>query len=70
MRSIEEEALLLPPAQRAALAESLLASLEPDSEIENAWLAEAVARTKEIDQGLVELIPGEQVMAEALALCQ
>lgn len=70
MRSIEEEALLLSPERRAALAESLLASLEPDSEIESAWLAEAVLRAKEIDQGLVELIPGEQVMTEALALCQ
>ena len=70
MRSIEEDALLLPPDLRAALAERLLASLEPDPEIEKHWLAQAARRAAEIDQGLVKLVPGDQVMQQALALCQ
>ena len=70
MRSVEEDALLLPPARRAALAERLLASLEPDPEIEKQWAAQAARRAAEIDQGLVKLIPGDQVMQQALALCK
>lgn len=70
MRTVEEEALLLPPDQRAALAESLLASLGPEPDVEKLWLAQAARRAAEIDQGLVKLIPGDQVMREALALCR
>lgn len=70
MRSIEEDALLLPADKRAALAQRLLASLEPDQDIEKQWLAQAASRAAEIDQGLVKLIPGDQVMQQALALCR
>ena len=36
---LESEALKLTPSERAALAQRLLASLEEDSEIEEAWAA-------------------------------
>ncbi len=70
MRTIEDDALLLPPEKRELLAARLLASLEPDPEIEKQWLAQAVRRAAEIDQGMVKLIPAEEVMRQALALCR
>ena len=70
MRTIEDDALLLPPEKRELLAARLLASLEPEPEIEKQWLAQAVRRAAEIDQGMVKLIPAEEVMRQALALCR
>ena len=44
--------------------EELLISLEASEEVEAAWRAEIERRVKEIDEGKVQLIPGEQVMNE------
>jgi len=68
--TIEREALHLPVSDRAKLAHKLLLSLEDMSEpeIEQAWLDEAVRRAAEIDQGLVQLIPAEEVSRKARAL--
>jgi putative addiction module component (TIGR02574 family) len=56
---ILKEAMKLPPEARAALAGTLLDSLEEtvDQEVEAAWNTEIVLRLKEIDQGKVVLIP-------------
>ena len=56
---ILKKALRLPPEARAALAGSLLDSLdEPlDLDAESAWEAEIAARIREIDEGKVTLIP-------------
>jgi putative addiction module component (TIGR02574 family) len=56
---ILREALKLPPEARAALAGSLLDSLEErlDRDLETAWEAEIALRLKEIDEGKVRLIP-------------
>ncbi len=64
---IEHEALLLPVSERAKLAHKLLLSLDSlsDSEIEVAWLDEAERRANDIDQGLVRLIPAEEVSRKA-----
>lgn len=65
---ILSKALTLPPEARAQIAEQLLASLDPaQGEIDEAWRNEVEARLKEIDEGTAELIPHEQVMAEARA---
>jgi putative addiction module component (TIGR02574 family) len=57
--------LALPPEARAMLAEDLVASLESSQdEIDEAWRVEIERRVKEIKQGKVKLIPGEQVMSE------
>jgi putative addiction module component (TIGR02574 family) len=55
---ILKEALRLPPEARAALAGSLLDSLDepPDPDAESAWEAEIAARIREIDEGKVTLI--------------
>jgi putative addiction module component (TIGR02574 family) len=56
---ILKEALKLPPEARAALAGTLLDSLEEtvDRDAESAWEAEIVMRLKEIDEGKVNLVP-------------
>ncbi len=68
--TIEREALHLPALDRAKLAHKLLLSLEEmsDPEIEEAWLNEAERRAAEIGQGLVQLIPAEEVSRKARAL--
>jgi putative addiction module component (TIGR02574 family) len=70
LKTIEEEALHLPPEQRAQLAQTLLLSLDSqdEAEVDAAWLAEARRRAAEIDRGEVEPIPAEEVRRKALAL--
>jgi putative addiction module component (TIGR02574 family) len=53
------EALKLPPEARAALAGSLLDSLDrrPDPDAEAAWEAEIAHRLADLDAGEVETIP-------------
>jgi putative addiction module component (TIGR02574 family) len=57
-------ALLLPPEERAALADHLLTSLDgPDQKaIDEAWIEEAERRMRELDEGIVEAVDGELVM--------
>ena len=59
-----KKALALPIEARAALAESLLESLdeEPvDEGVEAAWSEEIKRRIEEIDSGKVQMIPYEEV---------
>ncbi|HYU68531.1 MAG TPA: addiction module protein [Burkholderiales bacterium] len=60
---LEAEALKLTPGERAALAQRLLASLDEDAEIEEAWAVEVERRIAEVESGAVQVIP----IAEALA---
>lgn len=55
---ILKEALALPSDQRAALAGSLISSLdeEPDEGVEEAWSVEIARRLAEIDSGQVKLL--------------
>jgi len=63
--NILKEALRLPPEARAALAGSLIDSLDepPDRDAESAWEAEIAARIWEIDEGKVTLIPWAEARA-------
>ena len=56
---ILKEALALPSDQRAALAGSLISSLdeEPEEGVEEAWGVEIARRLAEIDSGEVKLVP-------------
>jgi putative addiction module component (TIGR02574 family) len=65
--TLEAEALKLTVAERAKLAEHLIASLDEDSEIEEAWAAETERRITEIEAGTVQLIPAEETIARARA---
>lgn len=62
---ILHEALALPPEARAALADSLLDSLdaEVDPDAERAWREEIEQRAAAIDAGTAILIPWEEVQA-------
>ena len=60
---LEAEALKLTPGERAALAQRLLASLDEDAEIEEAWAVEVERRIADVESGTVQVIP----IAEALA---
>lgn len=61
---IRTAALALPPDARATLAEDLIESLnaEDQQRVDAKWAEEAERRDKEIEQGIVTAIPGEQVM--------
>ena len=61
---LEQEAMQLPAAYRAHLAEKLVESLElaDTEEIRQLWAAEANRRREEIRSGAVQPIPGEQVI--------
>ena len=60
---IEEELLKLPASDRARLAERLIASLDEDTEVEAAWLAEIRRRDTELKTGAVESVPLEDALA-------
>ena len=62
---ILKEALKLPPEARAALAGTLLDSLDEtvDRDAESAWEAEIIIRLKEIDEGKVNLVPWAEARA-------
>jgi len=61
---IMKDALSLPPGARAMLADQLLVSLDAEDQkrIDALWAEEAERRDKEIEDGLVTPIPGEEVM--------
>ena len=67
---ITEEAIKLPPASRALLADKLVQSLESENtgEIQQLWSVEAIRRRDEIRSGQVQPIPGEQVIEEVRRL--
>jgi len=56
---ILEKALKLPPEARAAIAGSLLDSLDQtiDDDAESAWEEEIRLRLKDLDEGKVKLVP-------------
>lgn len=61
--ALETEVLKLSPAERSHLLDRLVASLETDSEIADAWALEAERRDAEIDADQVALVPGAEVLA-------
>jgi putative addiction module component (TIGR02574 family) len=67
-KAILEEALKLPPKSRAAIAGSLLMSLDDqvDEDAEEAWSAELAKRIKEIDEGKIRMIPWSEARKRIL----
>ncbi len=66
MRSVDEileDALAHPAEARAAIAGSLISSLddETDADAEELWSAEIARRIAEIDAGSVQLLPWTEV---------
>ena len=62
VETLEAEALRLSNQERARLVERLIASLDTDSDIEDAWAAEVERRNTEIESGAVSLISGPEAL--------
>lgn len=63
IKTILEKALKLSPAERAHVAEQLIASVDErsDVDVEQAWQEEVQRRLQQIDRGEVQTIPWEEV---------
>jgi putative addiction module component (TIGR02574 family) len=66
VEQLANEAMQLPAAARAELAEKLVESLDTAelTEIDKLWAAEAIRRRDEVRQGLVKTIPGDEALAQ------
>jgi len=70
LKQIEAESLNLSEEERAELAQKLLLSLDIPSEKEIAedWVLEAQRRARDLDKGLVQSVPAEEVRRKVQAL--
>ena len=60
---LEAEALKLAPADRSHLPERLIASLDSDPEVEEAWELEADRRQASLEAGSAAEVPAEEAMS-------
>jgi len=67
VETLEAAALHLPPAERARLVARLIATLDADPEVEEAWAAEVERRHAEIESGAVSSLPGPETLARLKA---
>jgi len=63
---LTESILALPNSSRAFLAEKLLESIDYEEELDVSedWKNEALRRAKEIDDGVVECVPADELFSE------
>jgi len=64
---LQAEALKLTAAERAAFAQLLLASIDVDAEIDEAWAVETERRIADIESGAVQTIPIADALAQVRA---
>ena len=67
VETLEAAALHLSPGERARLVERLIATLDADPEVEEAWAAEVERRQAEIESGAVSLLPGPETLTKLKA---
>jgi putative addiction module component (TIGR02574 family) len=67
---LEAEALKLTPNERAVFAKHLLASLDEDESIQDAWALEVERRITEIESGTIQLITLDKAVAQVRASLQ
>lgn len=67
VEDVAVQALSLPPEDRAKLVERLLASFEPMSPTQSAWLALAKDRRDAVRAGQVHMVPGGEALARVRA---
>jgi len=63
LEALEAEVLQLAPVERTHLLERLIASLDSDPEVEEAWEREADRREAELEFGSIAAVPGEEAIA-------
>lgn len=64
---LEAEVLQLPAADRSHLLERLIASLDPDPEVEEAWEQEADRREAQLAAGTATIVPSNEAIARLRA---
>lgn len=67
IEALEAEVLSLAAADRSRLLDKLIASLEKDIVVEQAWMTEARRRDEEIESGAVQALAGQTVLARLRA---
>ena len=69
-KKVLEEALTLPPEDRAELAATLIDSLDEkeDEAVDEAWRREIQRRMREVESGVVKTIPWSEARKQILAL--
>ena len=67
VETLEAEALQLPAAERALLVQTLIASLDAEAGIEEAWADEVERRHAQIESGEVQMMPGPETLAKIRA---
>lgn len=67
VHDLEAEVLRLPAEDRARLVERLIASFEPRSPAQQAWLDLAQRRLADVDSGKVAMQPGADALARVRA---
>ena len=67
VETLEAAALHLSPGERARLVERLIATLDVDPEVEEAWAAEVERRQAEVESGSGSLLPGPETLAKLKA---
>ena len=67
VHDLEAEVLLLPPEDRARLLERLIASFEPRSSAQRAWLEVAQRRLSDVESGKAVMRPGDEALARVRA---
>ena len=68
LETVEAAAMQLSAEERAELIERLIDTVLPAPPLHPAWEAEIARRVAEMDAGLVEGIPAEQVFAKMRAM--
>jgi putative addiction module component (TIGR02574 family) len=68
LETLEAEAMKLSSGERAAFAQILLASLDEDAEIEDAWALEVERRIADVESGAVQVISINEAIAQVRAM--
>ncbi|CAN7147231.1 addiction module protein [Variovorax sp. LjRoot84] len=58
VQDLEAQVLGLPPEDRARLLERLIASFEPRSKAQEAWMQLALRRQEDVRSGKAAMVPG------------
>ena len=67
VHDLAAEVLDLPAEDRARMLELLIASFEPKSNAQRAWMSLALRRREEVQSGNVAMVPGDEALARVKA---